>query len=393
MGSTSSVILDPASDKAYVELARLSQLYSFPDFVKSAAMESTMHPNGVAVTTYADPRRRLYPCHSAAATWLCGLYFQEKKAEFHPKDQARIQQRIEHYVDYFDIRGAYDAMVKRAGELRQGNPLPDSAYAYVWNGEDGGKERYLPLTSPMEVKVAADWLERYRDRLPYSDRNVIAGKILEKAAHFGAALTPVQTEFLERQAGHGLCDPAEVHEAILQRARLTKSAAHRQEILKLAQLVKGQPREALQPQQLVKLATTLDVIDQALGLGSKYTESIRRPEEVVFKVTLTKAAADHASLCALTSGTIYAKEQFAKLAREDVEALFGSDFAGEVSRGFQVDGEKMAELAHTLPRPDAELLDRLMSESNLHPQLTKSSADARLTPAELETLAATYGVG
>ena len=50
-----SVVLDPASDKNRTELTKYSQRYDFPQFVKSADLDSTMDPGEIAVTAYADP--------------------------------------------------------------------------------------------------------------------------------------------------------------------------------------------------------------------------------------------------------------------------------------------------------------------------------------------------
>jgi len=392
MPSPSLNVIDPQSDRSREELARLVKVYEFPSFVKEAQLDETMYPSRVAVTTYADPVNSRFPCHSAAATWLSGLYFQEKRAEYHPTEAQKIEQRLQGFSDYFRIRRAYDQMCKKAAELRNGHDLPDTAFAYVWVDGNGHKERHLPMTTGAEVKAAADWLETYRDRLPFQDRHTIATKILEKAAHFGA-LTD-NTEFLEKQAGRGVCDPQEVYAMVMQRAMLTKSPTHKEQIVKLAATVKDKPRAALQPQQLVKLAVCMDMTDRALSLTDRYTDVIQRPEDVIFKVTFTKAASDRAELCALTSGNVYSREQFEKLSRDDVVSLFGNDFASEVCTGMSVDAEKMAEVAHTLPRPDAELLDRLMADSGLVPQMAKAGVDGGhgLSNEELEQLAAAYEV-
>jgi hypothetical protein len=248
------------------------------------------------------------------------------------------------------------------------------------------------MRSGQETKAAAEWLYRYQDRLPYHDRHVIARKVLEKAAQYGAGIDALHTEFLEKQAGMGVCDPKEVHEMIMQRAKLAKNAEHREQIEKLAATVKDKPRAALQPDQLVKLAVTMDMVDQSLGLKwNDYGDILRKPEDVIFSATFTKLASDHAELCPLTSGTVYAKGQFEKLSRENVEALFGTDFVREVSDGLAINGEKMASVAAALPLPDAELLDRLMEDSKLLPQMQKAaSAGHGLSNAQLEALAAAY---
>jgi len=387
-----SIVLDPTDDsQARVELVKLARQYEFPKFVKEADLDTTMAPTQIAVTAYADPVRHKYACHNAAATWLSAIYFHEKSAEYHVKDRERIQERLEKFADYHAIRPAYDAVVKRSSELRGSNDLPDSNYAYVWSPTNGGpKERYYPLDTTANIKAAAEWLEKERDAIPFHDRNKIANKILEKAASKGAALGEDLTDFVEKQAGRGIPDPPELYEMLERRAKLGKTAQHREAIHKLAEAVKSTPRVALQSRELVKLATTVDMIDHAIGLKGKYTAILQRPEDVIFKVSFTKAAADHTTLCALQSGSIFSKEQFGKLARSDVEGLFGSDFVNEVCTGLEVDPEKFAEVAGTLPRPDAELLEALLSESGQYSQMNKDASYEPIDNATLEALAAAY---
>ena len=386
-----SSILDPAADINKAELAKLARRYDFPDFVKSANLDTTMTPSErLAVTAYADPVRKKFACHSPAATWLSAMYFHEKSAEYHPKDQVRICERFEQLADYFAIRPAYDAVVKRATDLRGSNELPDSSYAYVWQSDDGNKERYYPMTSGLEVKAAAEWLYDNRDRIPFAHRNTIGNKILEKAARYGAAMGGDLTDFVEKQAGQGIPDPPELYTLLERRAALADSQKHQDAIMKLAAAIKDTPHIALQPPELVKLATTVDIIDHAIGLHGKYTDILPRPEDVIFKVTYTKAASDMGQLCAMQTGSIYEKDQLSKLAREDVEGLFGTDFANEVCTGLDVDGEKIAEIASTLPRPDAELLEQLLTEAGQHPQMNKGASWEPISNETMEELAEMY---
>ena len=389
MPSANALIIDAASDTNREELARMVKLYEIPDFVKQANLDFTMNPESIAINSYADPVRQKFACHTAAATWVSGMYFHEKKAEYHPKDRQRIESRLENYVDYWRIRPAYDVLVKQANDLIS-QELPDSSYAYVWVDDRGGKERYLPLNSSMNIKAAAEWLHRYQDRLPFSDRNVIAKKILEKAGNTGTNLGEQLGEHTEKQAGHGIPDPDEVISMIKQRANLATKATHKEEILKLASAVENHARIALQPTELVKLAETIDIIDSALHIKGKYTDNIQRPEDVIFKVTFTKAASEQAELCTLQTGSVYNKNQLAKLAKDDVESLFGSDFANEVCTGLEIDSEKMAEIAHTLPTPDAELLEHLLSEAGQNPAFGKTASHVGPPQEVLEALAKLY---
>jgi hypothetical protein len=389
---------DHVADKGGHELHRLSKLYDFPDFVKKASMEQTFQPTNIAITTYADPVRKQFPCHNAASTWLSALYFAEKKAEFHPKDQVRIKAQLDGYVRYWKIKEAVDALEARHSVLHKTaeDHLPDSAFAYVRVGANSQKQRHLPMRNGLEVKQAADWLYVYRDKLPFfqedgGGRHQIALKILEKAAHFGANVVE-RLEFLEKQAGRGVCDPTEVVRVIQERAFLTVNEPFRKDIIKLAMLIKDQPRQALHPQSLVKLATTLDQIDQTLGLRGKYTEKIPRPEDVIFRATFAKSASEMNDMCALTNGVIYKKADFTKIPLSGLSAIFGREFADDVKAGLdKVDQEKLAEIASTLPRGDADLFGKLAAEVGVYPHLTKAaSAPIGFRPEALKELAKLY---
>lgn len=386
-----SAVLDPADDKNRAELVKIARRYTLPPFVRSADMDTAMNPGEIAVTAYADPINKKFACHSAAATWLSAAYFHEKAAaEYHPKHRERICERLERSAAYFGILPAYQEIVKRANELHDGDQLPDSDFAYVWQSHDGHKHRECPLTSPLKIKEAAEWLHARRDALPFAHRYRVGKRILEKAAQKGASLGEALTDFVEKQAGHGIPDPPELYAMLQQRAQLADNSKLRAEITKLAEIVQKTPRTALQANLLVKLAETVDQLDHELKLRGRYTDLIRRPEDVIFKVTFTKAAADHGRLCAFQTGSIFDKAQLAKLGRDDLVELFGTDFANEVCTGLDVDPEKIAELAHTLPRPDAQLLEQLLAEAGQHPQFAKSASFEAIDARTFEALAAAY---
>ena len=132
----------------------------------------------------------------------------------------------------------------------------------------------------------------------------MATKILMKRAEFGAALGE-REKFIDQQAGRGLCDPSEVHQMLMNRSRLSKHAAVREGLAKMAETVKKKPRAALGPQQLVKLAETVDQFDRGIGLTSKYSELIPRPEDVLFRITIKEAKDGHADACAMTLSLIH----------------------------------------------------------------------------------------
>lgn len=391
------------------ELHRLTKLYDLPDFVKTSNFnDDAVLPAGAVAGLCADPQHNQFPCHTKAATYWSHLFFLEKQAEFHPKDRAKIAERLGQFANqYPSIKSALDGIRKRHAELYKDAEasLPDSAFAYVWlDDATGDKTRKLPIRSTEEVKAAAEYLEKYRDAFPFSDRQKIATRILEKAAAYGAAIGN-EMPFLERQVGRGVCEPDEVVREIEKRAELIPAklgvtydhdqkpqGGLRDQFYKMAQSVKDSPRIALQPQMLLKLAETLDKLDQDLDLRGRYGRGLSRPEDVIFKETFAKLASDVHQHVATTTGTLYEKTAFGRLPLSDLEALFGTEFANRVDNGLgDVDVEKMAEEVATLPRPDAQLLDTLLSDNGIAPVMRKAAASRTGLPTEhMERLAAMY---
>lgn len=382
-------VIDPVADASGAELYRLSRLYEFPDFVKRADAAATRAAAGLAASAYADQEQRRFPCHTPAATWLSCLFFEDKRASFQPAVRDRVGGRLAAFAGYWRIGDAVDAVRAKAAAYRAAATAgdPDDAYAYVWvDAETGAKERRLPIKSAAEVAAAADWLHTYRDRLAFADRHRIATKILDKAAQFGAALGG-RGEFLERQAGRGIGDQAQIVAMLQGRALRAKAAEQRDGILKLAEFVRTAKAAVLGPAVLVKLAVTVDTTDRALGLTGQYGPGLPAPEDVIFGATFRKVAADLAESCQTTSGAVYDRAKFAGLSLASVRDLFGPAFATEVAADGRVDPVKMAELAATLPRPDAELLDRLMADAGLHPAARKAaSAKVGFTQADYQQM-------
>jgi hypothetical protein len=114
---------------------------------------------------------------------------------------------------------------------------------------------------------------------------------------------------------------------------------------------------------------------------------------VIFKSTFCKIASEITQHVATTSGKYYEKEAFRRLPLADVTALFGDEFADRVKTPLgEVDAEKMAEEVATLPRPDAQLLDGLLSDNGITPVMHKAaSAKQGFTKAQMEQVAAGYG--
>lgn len=382
---------DQVSDLHHRELALFSRLYAFPAYVKQASIDETCSPQGLPSTAYADARDRKLPVHTKAATFLSWLFFLEKRSEIHPVLRDYIEGRLTKQAEYWGIQGDVQSLREKHAALNNDvtGELPDSSFAIVWAGSNGTKERHYPLRNTMEVKLACEALANHRDMFRFIDRQVIAQKVMAKAAEFGTRLSDDEQEMLQKIAGQGLYDPKQCAAQILHRVKLARrdiGADLAQGMEKSAMEVANNPMIAMDPAACTSLCEMLDTFDRMSGLNTKYAEGLPRPEDVVFAASLTTAADFVKSACELVTGTVFTKEQFSKLALADVRDVLGSDIADAVSLGIKVDPEKMAEVASTFDRGLAQTLENLMSEAGQMPVLQHSKS-ASFSASELADLA------
>lgn len=384
--------LDQTQDVSGRETHRLTALFDSPDFVKSAAHERTHGDETLQRHMYADQYNKLYPCHSAPATWLSSLFFADKRAEFDEKRAEEIQTRLHAAAKFFGILGSVREMEEKvaASNADNINNLGDDQFAIVWVGDGGAKERHWPLRNATEVKYAAHGFAKWRDEFVFEDRHTIAEKILQKAAEHNADIAE-QEHMLALTAGRGACAAKVAGEMLRDRARLVQrsnqSAAA--EMLKLANVLEQNPENAREHDTRVKLAAAVDEFDRVNHLYRLYDAGgLPRAEEVLFAVT-EKAARDFMSEnVETTTGNVYALSDLEKLALDDVRNWLGDEFADAVSAGgVYLDRDKLAAIVPTLDRGMANSLDRLMQENKMAAVVRTKAAESLLPLERLFELA------
>lgn len=390
MGST---ILDQTGDSSRERFFRMSRLYPLPDYVKQAS-SSLMEPDPTLPTTaFADIVSKQFPCNTKAATFLSWLYFLDGKPELNKAASTLIENRLTRFAEHWGIsKDVQELREKHArAQCSSLNALPDSAFAIVWSDADGGKARHLPMRNGLEVKAAAAWFKENRDTFKWDDRQTIARKILDKANEKAAALDPATDEILERTAGLGLYVPSKAAEMIRHRVRAAQRVTPevKEGMLKLADSLQSNPILAIDPATSSSLARTIDQFDREHHLAGKYSALVPRPEDIFFETTLKSAGTFVKDACTLVTGVVFEKAQFSKLAISEVRALLGDEIADAVADGIEVDVEKMADVAETLPRPDAQRLEALLSDVGEIPrhknaQAVGASAEAQAGYAEIQ---------
>lgn len=391
-----SVILDHTHDLSGTETHRLTQLYPPPEFVKQASRAQLYGPEDSSTQPahlYADPRKQNYPCHSKAATWMSALFFLEKGTQYKTAEAQAIGQRLEKSAEYFQMRPELDQL-KRAMAADSGDDLaklPDADFALVWASEQG-KDRHYPLRNAQEVKMASEWFTQYRDQFVFADRHTMADKICTKAAEYHVALD--DPELFQKTAGYGHCAADTIAQALEKRANLVarKYPEYTAEMRKIAASVRENPPGARDTGMRIKLATLIDQFDRQTQLTSLYHEGgLEMPEEILFQIT-EKVAHDFATQhFSTTNGAFYEKTAMEQLTPDQVREWMGDDFADEVASGLYVDVAKMATIAATLPRGDAEVFERMCASLDIQPFARDKAASASgISQAELFALAQQY---
>jgi len=388
------VVLDQAKDRTGQELHRITSLYGPPDFVKHASYSNICgDPKTLPLHIYADPRARRFPCHTSASTWMSAAFFADKRACYSSRDADAVENRLVKAAKYHGIAADIQGVFEKAAKYHANDKtaLPDDAFAFVWNKDDGSTERHLPLRNKHEVKCAAEYIHTHRDEFTYADRRTMAKKVLTKAAEHGAGVEDY-AEYLEKQAGNGACSGKVAAQLLDNRAHLTDNHAAKQQLKMAASLLRNNPSAAHHPEKMQKLAAFIDVFDRENGIVSSYGGSIQRPEDVLFTVTEKTAAQVKAAHIPMTSGNIYKVADLQAVKLDTIRDWMGADFADEVSvGGLHVNMDKLAELLPTLPRGDAEHFDRLLSDNGVTPFAKEAShVPEGLNRQDLFALAASY---
>lgn len=373
------IVLDQTQDISGRDIHRLTSLFPPPDFVK-AANEERLCGDAEALPPhcYADPTHKLYPHHSAPATWMSSLFLLDKAAEFKPDEVALMTAALDRAAAHFGITSQITELRERHGakvgdELTK---LSNDQFAVVWANDDGTFERHWPLRGALEVKAASDNFVKNRDDFKFADRNMVADRILDKALEFGAA---VDSDVLCKSAGRGACSARDAADFVSRRARLVEGKDRELaiELEKMAESIRVNHEKARGRETLIKLATVIDGIDRAVGLVRRYGVDVERPEDVLFRVT-EKVAQDfvRANVETLT-GNIYALDELEKASIDGLRDWMGDEFAQAVGVGdVFVDGTKLAAILPTLDRGMAQMFDRCMAELRISPVMQQKAAEA-----------------
>lgn len=384
-------ISDQNDDVNYQTLHRLMSLYNAPDFVKKAAFNDIMADNTLPPRAYALPSHNKFRTDSAAATWVSLAFLMDKKAEIEKDLFDHAFQRLNDAAAFHGISKQAEALVSKiaANVPVKDESLTDDKFAIIFYNDQNQRERHLRLLNSLEVKTAAQFLNKFHDKFTYDQRREIAEKIMDKANQYGASLGGLD-DYIEKQAGLGDCASQDAIELIMNRlpviGRVDKPNEVQLGLLKMADTIRQEPKTLHNPGTLHKIATVIDTIDKTYGV--QHSALLPRPEDVLFKINKKLAAQIRDEHVSTTTGNIYKKSDLSRLPAKDIEDMLGHDFMGRITTGLSIDPEKFAEELHTLPRGDATLVDKLMNENGIQPAAKEAShSPTKLAITDLQKLA------
>lgn len=386
--------MDQTQDLTGADQHRLTQLYTPPDFVKQANHEQLYgDPSSLPPHVYASVNKRLLPCHTKAATWMSSLFFGDKHKQLPPAEAEAAKERLLKSAAFWGIKPEVEQLwEKMAADEQQGYlKLKDTDFALVWDTGDR-KERHYPLRNGNEVKMASQWFGNYHREFTFDDKSTIASKILTKAAEYGAITE--NNELLTRCAGLGYCAAETAAQAWEKRASLltARYPEYAAEATKMAATLRSATFEARDQGRRIKLAGLMDQFDRQTALHMLYDNGgLERPEDVMFAITEKVASDFLTGHVQTTTGAVYDKMALDRLDINTVRQWLGDDLADECG-GVILDSTKLAEILPTLPRPEAEMFERMTSAVGIPVFAREKSAAAKgLSPQEMQELAAQYG--
>lgn len=370
------------SDVNQQTLYTIDRLVGLPQFAKQAEARPD---KTLTSDVFADMRRKKFPCHTKAATWLANAYFQLAKSSYTKDECLHIQDRITKFAEHWRISSLVKDFTEtwtKISSFQAPSNVPDEQYALIYKSGDTVVKR-MPMPNPASVKMAAEYLYANRHQYTYPMRKFAARRILSRmidfdeaaakgtleksASVFGVQLNLDTQEYLERAAGLGINHPVHVATKIAERCMLIKRS-FKELGVKLAEISLAMAEKDpvdVTPEELQKLAEIIDGVDRETGLCRFYkTSELQMPEEFLFDILEKEAAAAAEEHVKLTTGGVYPMAYLATLPMEKISAVMGDEFAQAVkdSDG-SFDMDKFAELAPTLPRDEAVLLEKAIKES------------------------------
>ncbi len=279
------------------------QLDGVPDFVKEASLDDL---EDISRSGFAGGNTD-YPIYKKAAAWMSTARYGEDATD-DPLIEEELRKAAR--VHGFSFEDASEALQEEPDE-------PD----YLLEKEaDGETIRLMPVAGVNNLKDAACYLHRNRDKMPYEWRKEAAQKILARANEEEIDLP--HRDYLSKAAGYGISHPEQVKEAFRVRAHLVDDDL-RHDLLRCADSWSdGQDIDDYE-----KCAQVLARVDEEHDLRRFYGGVLNLPEEEACSITKQAAERELENSVALANGDVIYRDDVDRQSMSKAAAAVGGEFA------------------------------------------------------------------
>jgi len=316
---------DHIQDKNLSDLNHVLNVFEFPAFAKEASVANTDAVAHLSAEMFADPRRRLYPIHTKADTWLSTAYFYKNASQYSEGDKVKVAERLVDAARFWKLENTFKN-ITTPPELEK--TATEHSVLTVEFRQNGTVEAQVHIRNQQDLEKVAAELIQDRHRFPYEMRRDVARQLLAA----GTFADDYVRDHLEKTAGYVRTDVQSLKDAVRHREALYKRAYRQVPSLdELHAICKEAEEKAeaglVQDTFLEKIAGILDNYDRFARLHtSGYGSSLSAPEDSFGGITRNGARTIIGGVVDI-GGRLYPKHQVLKHAKE-LQQLF-ADLAGE----------------------------------------------------------------
>jgi len=321
----STKISDIQSDKSFKVLFNKLQDFTSEatELIKTAGVnydELAELPS----TAFAWPEMRKFAMHNKEHAAISMIYAHDEEIPEH------VKSNLEKAAALYEINLEELPLNKVASEEEV--PFNEDDYLLP-------ERAMCKVASANDIKLSVDFLER-NGRVMDVMALAHANKVLcKKASEFDVKL-PTK---VYQEAGLTKCNLEKLAEWLEVRTLESSEQKHKEAYTKLAEVLSPSNNVPVTRSSLLKVATTIAIVDEESGIASKYKRGIATPMASVFN---TEKIAEETIYFA---GHNVPVANFMKV-NEDVYAnILGDDVLPEITSNGVIDDEKLMDIITTLP--------------------------------------------
>lgn len=301
-----------------------------PDYITGESLPALEEVQGLAKVAFANTEKRLYPCHTKAATWLSAAYLAGSGT-----DDEDVKAFIQKQASLFDIENDVEEIGKSylpaILEKSACNETQEIRHAIRLNTgtlEDPCEQDFYPVTGVTELsKSASQATEDYRrGALPYPLFLDVAQEIKKEA----------KAQDCEYVLTREINTVGEDRMPDFVNALYAMQVGKREQYLEKYSSVINEAAEAADnmesPEDIIKLAkdvaSELWYMDRENGVS--YSSCVLNPYEAIFTGPTLKDFEKAATTHFLLSGVFIPTEELVHASAETIDTVFGEKTASAI---------------------------------------------------------------